>query len=191
MYKLKYNPVVVGSGTLVDYRTIKGAISDGLYDTKLWSSLANAFHGLLTGNLTAAAELTADPESESVFPNNGPEARFGIRCSDSSLRTNNLTELYPLIDEFQAKSTLLGDMFSVIPLTCGQWPFHAKERYTGNFHVKTKHPLLFIGNTFDPATPLVSAQNVSAGFEGSVVLQHDGYGVSLEPSQHAPVTLLG
>ena len=55
----------------------------------------------------------------------------------------------------------------------------AKERYTGGFSdIKTKNPLLFVGNTYDPLTPFVSAQNASAAFEGSVVLQHDGYGVS-------------
>jgi hypothetical protein len=53
----------------------------------------------------------------------------------------------------------------------------AKERYTGGFEdLKTKNPLLFIGSPFDPITPLPSARNASAGFMGSVVLQHDGYG---------------
>jgi len=36
--------------------------------------------------------------------------------------------------------------------------------------------MLFVGNSFDPATPLVSAVNASAGFEGSVVLVQNGYG---------------
>ena len=44
----------------------------------------------------------------------------------------------------------------------------------------TKYPLLFNVTTYDLLTPLVSAQNVSAGSEGSVVLPHDRYGVSLE-----------
>lgn len=57
------------------------------------------------------------------------------------------------------------------------WKMAAKERYTGGFsNIKTKHPLLFVGNTYDPLTPLASARNASAAFDGSVVLQHDGYG---------------
>jgi len=35
---------------------------------------------------------------------------------------------------------------------------------------------LLVGNSYDPVTPLVSAMNTSAGFEGSVVLHHNGYG---------------
>ena len=37
---------------------------------------------------------------------------------------------------------------------------------------------MFVGGPFDPVTPLISAYNMSTGFEGSVVLQHNGYGVS-------------
>lgn len=59
---------------------------------------------------------------------------------------------------------------------CAQWPYSAKERYEGDFQVKTKNPVLILGNTGDAFTPLVSAYNLSSGFEGSVVLEIDGYG---------------
>ena len=65
------------------------------------------------------------------------------------------------------------------PMLCAQWPFEAKERYSGDFNVKTRTPLLFIGNTYDPATPAASARNMSASFEGSGMLERNGYGVSL------------
>ncbi|KAF2165669.1 hypothetical protein M409DRAFT_23959 [Zasmidium cellare ATCC 36951] len=42
--------------------------------------------------------------------------------------------------------------------------------------ILTRNPVLFIGNSVDPTTPLVSAWNVSAGFRGSVVLRQDGVG---------------
>ena len=160
IYTLKYNPIVAGSDTsvdIIDYGIIKTAIKESLYNTKLWPGLASALHGLLAGNLTAALEFRAILGGNSTYPNYGPEAKDGIRCSDSSLRSNNLAALYPLIDEFQAKSTLYGDVLPITPLTCAQWPFHAKERYAGDFRANTKNPMLFIRNTFDPLTPLVSA----------------------------------
>ena len=61
----------------------------------------------------------------------------------------------------------------------------AQERYEAGFnHIKTRNPLFVIGNTLDPATSIRAAFNISAGFEDSVVLTQDGYGVShhLSPS---------
>lgn len=46
--------------------------------------------------------------------------------------------------------------------------------------VETNHPILFIGNLYDNVTPLESAHNNSAHFPGSVVLQQNSLGVSLE-----------
>lgn len=74
-----------------------------------------------------------------------------------------------------AKSGLL-TVIAASMAACAQWPYNAKERYQGDFQVKTKNPVLFIGNTGDAHTPLVSAYNVSSGFEGSSVLEIDGYG---------------
>lgn len=73
----------------------------------------------------------------------------------------------------------VGDALVFLYAACSQWKIEPKERYTGDFNVKTKHPVLFVGNTHDGLTPLVSAKNVSSTFEGSVVLTVDGYGVSL------------
>ena len=64
-------------------------------------------------------------------------------------------------------------------MLCAQWQFVGKDRYEGDFRVKTKKPILFIGNTYDPVTPLASAKAMSEKFEGSVVLERGGYGVSL------------
>lgn len=71
----------------------------------------------------------------------------------------------------------MGQVGIPLSMIATQWKLEAKERYTGDFRVKTKHPMLVIGNTYDPTTPLRSARNISESFEGSVVLEHGGYGV--------------
>jgi hypothetical protein len=87
------------------------------------------------------------------------------------MRTELEEKFYPISPRF-------GDVATVTISTCAQWDFEAKERYGGDFRVKTSFPPLIIGNTWDPVTPLKSARNVTALFEGSVLLQHNGHGVS-------------
>lgn len=111
-------------------------------------------------------------------PKYGYESGFGMRSSDVTLRTDNLTTLYSLIEESYAKSNIFGDWLPFLLLSYAQWPFKAKSAYTGDFSdIKACNPLLFVGSRFDAFTPLVSAHTASAGFVGSVVLEHGGYGV--------------
>ncbi|KAL8813754.1 MAG: hypothetical protein Q9200_000007 [Gallowayella weberi] len=177
---IKYSPFVIGSDLvsgIIDYSVLKMAIFTALYNPVTWPLLAAGIHGIIMKNATQAAKILAlNAPEPTVFPSLGYEASQGIRSGDVSLRTNNLTSLLSLFDEFYATSRILGDTLSSPTLTYAQWPFKAKGGYTGNFQVKTKYPILFIGSDVDPVTPLASARNASAGFEGSVVLQHEGYG---------------
>ncbi|KAL8789720.1 MAG: hypothetical protein Q9213_000970 [Squamulea squamosa] len=178
---IKYNPFVMGSDIvsgIIDYTMLKTAIFYAMYNPITWPILATGIHGVLTKNATEAAVLMEfnAPPGPTVFPSKGYEASQGIRASDVTLRTDNLTSLLPLFDEFYATSRISGDALSSPTLSYAQWPFRAKGGYTGNFQVKTKNPILFIGSDVDPVTPLASARNASAGFDGSVVLQHEGYG---------------
>ena len=186
LYTIKYEPFVIRDGnptSIITYNALKGFVQGAIYGPSTWPTLAMGLHGLLTSNATAALALKPlmPGQASTIYPNNGVDASFGgIRASDVIVRTN-LTSIYPLIQKFFAKSQLLGDVFSLNLLTYVQWPFKAKGGYKGDFHVKTRNPILLIGSDVDPVTPLVSARNASAGFEGSVVLQHGGYGVSPAP----------
>ena len=192
LYSLKFKPLVDQAGnatTLIDYSKLKTLVGQAMYAPNEWSGLARGLHGLYTSNQSEVAILekflAPDP---TTFPPSSEDAISGIRGSDVVARTPELTSLYPLISQFFARSQLLGDQFPRTILAAAQWPFHAKGAYTGDFHVKTKNPILFVGSDVDIVTPLISAQNASAGFEGSVVLQHGGYGVSLHPlSTHQPI----
>ena len=49
----------------------------------------------------------------------------------------------------------------------------------GPFEGNTSYPILYLANSADNITPLISAKNNSAGFPGSVILvQQNTYGVS-------------
>jgi pimeloyl-ACP methyl ester carboxylesterase len=60
---------------------------------------------------------------------------------------------------------------------CAGWPTDTKDdRFTGPFEVTTSSPVLVVGNTFDPATPLHGARAVNRLLDGSRLLVLDGWG---------------
>lgn len=131
---------------------------------------------MLTGNLTQFATLQKDL-SPSYSSGGINEAVYGIHCADKTPGKYTFDEVLPVVSTLSYQSTLMGQVGIPLSMIATQWKLEAKERYTGDFKVKTKHPMLVIGNTYDPTTPLRSARNISESFEGSVVLEHGGYGV--------------
>ncbi|KAI4224594.1 MAG: hypothetical protein L6R36_004547 [Xanthoria steineri] len=167
IYHLKYNPFVTGPDAvseIIDYTFLKNAAYSAILRPVSWPLFATGLHGLLTNNVTEARTLSSLTAAQpTIFPDNGKEAVPAIRLSD-------------ILAEFYTTSDLLGDVYASNALSYRDWPFRAKGAYLGDFRVKTKNPILFVGGRLDPVTPLPNAYNASAGFEGSVVLEHGGYG---------------
>ncbi|KIE02022.1 Peptidase S33 tripeptidyl aminopeptidase-like protein, partial [Metarhizium majus ARSEF 297] len=185
--KLKSEPIGVpvpgypGGGLLIDYSFMSAVIFRQLYTPFIWQYTAKCIAALMTGQSTdpglehcvpGLAQTTAAEASAKA----DQEAQFGIKCSDVRVRTANLTQVLPVLEERRKKSRFFGDYADTVLAKCAHWTMPAKERYMGDFNVSPKNPVLIIGNTNDPVTPLISARNVSETFEGSVLLQHDSYG---------------
>ncbi|KAK2816028.1 hypothetical protein FQN49_008054, partial [Arthroderma sp. PD_2] len=178
MYKLlddiKYQPLVF-NGTLIDHSVVKNLIRPSLYSPAAYPVLSIAFDSLLSGNLTRFSNIATSltPPWEGGIPTESP---FGIPCSEKELGEYGFSELMPTFKALNKESKLLGQVGTALAMVCTQWKIKAKERYAGDFKVKTKHPMLVIGNSYDPATPLVSARNASQTFQNSLLLEHGGYG---------------
>jgi hypothetical protein len=187
MESLKSNPLPIpspdlpGGGFLLDYSTVKALIYGQLYFPSLWPDLANTIAAALFpemadgGSSAGLGSLGGAPSTVS----RDQEALAGIKCSDVLGSGKSLAEMLPV---FSARHQIsrFGDVADEVPARCAQWGLPAKERYDGDFRVKTQNPVLLIGNTFDPVTPLASARNLSQTLENSVLLQHDSYGVSFD-----------
>lgn len=181
---LKTDPIPFGD-TVLDYSTAKSYLFSSLYNPTLWPDLADLLVGLLGANATQLAAfsdasvgvVSADlAAAESALALD--MSVVAIHCSDRAPRAATFEEFKPALEELYNISSIYGDGSDLINFHCARWKIEAKERYQGGFEVATQNPVLFIGNTFDPLTPLVSAYNVSSGFNGSVVLEVHGYGVS-------------
>lgn len=149
-----------------------------LYNTAYWPVLTDALDALMSGNYTLFTENSAKLSSSYDSVGARSDAQLQIRCGDKIARVDTLDEFLPIMDRQERGSKIFGDNQTTLEMMCAQWRLNAKERYAGDFAVKTRHPVMFIGNTADALGSLVSAKNMSVAFEGSRVLQVDGYGVS-------------
>ncbi|KAM0328748.1 hypothetical protein ACHAQA_005161 [Verticillium albo-atrum] len=173
--RVKYHPIVLGT-TVIDYSALRGIIALNLYDAVGWPVFTQVLDLLISReNDTQALELITKAgwlatTSTSVEP------LTGIRCVDRQARTSSFEEFKPTIDKLHNRSRIYGDLTVSLMAACAQWKIDSPEKIHSDFHVKTKNPVLFVGNTWDGHTPLKSAKNVSSTFEGSGLLEINGYG---------------
>ncbi|KAL4863543.1 hypothetical protein BDV12DRAFT_202017 [Aspergillus spectabilis] len=176
---LREEPLIFGT-TLVDSSLVKTYLRFGLYSPIFYPAIARALDELLDGNATQIANSYSTLAAAGVILTQaGDDAQFSIACTDKKLPEQSFTEMAPIFEALEDESRLLGSHGHIAAMICQHWGVEAKGRYEGNFEATTNHPMLIINNRFDPATPIRSAQNVSAGFEGSVVLENAGFGHGL------------
>jgi hypothetical protein len=177
---LKKNPIPMGDKVL-DYSFLKKYIHGAMYGPSKWNALAFILYELFISNATMidAYGYTLNDDSSTGLSSISLTTAFAaIHCSDRKPRVASFDEFHPTLDALYNISSVMGDNDDTASMLCARWKIEPKERYEGSFTVQTKNPVLFIGNTWDGHTPLLSAYNVSSGFNGSAVLEVHGYGVS-------------
>ncbi len=114
-------------------------------------------------------------------PYAGPWARIGapfvgVACSDS----DNPTDPWAWLaagNRADKASPWFGKLWTWISSPCAGWPEEFKEdRFAGPFDVAPANPVLVVGNSYDPATPLHGARAVNRLLDGSRLLVLDGWG---------------
>ena len=84
---------------------------------------------------------------------------------------------FPAIDAFaQQRSGVVGPFWAWDYEPCSTWPVRSAHRYRGPWDRRTANPVLVIGNTFDPATPLRGAVAMAQNLGRARLLTMDGYG---------------
>ncbi|KAI1364635.1 TAP-like protein-domain-containing protein [Xylaria arbuscula] len=177
--EVKYRPFSY-AGNIVGYSELKATIRFALYSPRTWLSLDGILDAFLAEprNDTLAGTLLYEYLSGSLAAEAGAnDAGIGIECADKVLRTDSFDVASAAFDQSEAASHLLGDFLVGLISTCSQWRLETRERYNGDFtEVKTRKPLLVIGNTYDSASSIKSARNITETIEGSVLLEHGGFG---------------
>lgn len=115
--------------------------------------------------------LEADAEaSDDAFPT--------ILCADAKPWGKHPRDFQDYVDEIGTISQVSGAIVAHDRVACAGRTVRPKWDFKGPFGGKTSFPILYIANMADNITPLVSARNNSAGFEDSVVMIQNSYGVS-------------
>ncbi|KAF2767835.1 hypothetical protein EJ03DRAFT_328854 [Teratosphaeria nubilosa] len=122
--------------------------------------------------------LKDGPYSEACVQGATPGSSTGIACSDgSNYRLNETREQYlQYANQLIAASRLIGASWASTMMPCTAWHARPHWRYAGDFRNKTAHPILFVGNTIDPVTPLFNAFKMAHGFDNAGVLHQDSEG---------------
>ncbi|RMZ80505.1 hypothetical protein DV737_g2948, partial [Chaetothyriales sp. CBS 132003] len=135
-----------------------------------------------------------DPFNNSTFPyppgySHGLEASTAILCGDGDdITSDTKADFFNYVAELKNQSALVGPNWSQITLLCRHWPKSQRpadrNRFTGPFGSKLKDyqndgrssPIMFIGNTADPVTPLRNAVSMAKLHEGSKILVQNAPG---------------
>ncbi|KAK4554832.1 hypothetical protein LTR86_007980 [Recurvomyces mirabilis] len=188
-------PVIGPKPEVITYSDVKGLIFAALYTPiQAFPYVAYLLAGVEQGNGTEFARLLSIyhdfqcPKEEALMQNiiplrnkssgpSGPDATRAIACSDGDDQSwVNRTVFDKYVKELNKSSPTLGSLWSGLRLACIHYSVRAHHRFEGPWKAKTAHPLLLIGNTADPVTPVKHAINMAKGFEGAVALTQDSAG---------------
>lgn len=118
-----------------------------------------------------------EPLPNSAYEGN-EDAFPTILCADGPPLPRDPRAYEDRIHETVQISKTSGAIVAKDRVACAGRTVRPKWAFTGPFRAKTSFPILYVANMADNITPLVSARNNSAGFDDSVVLIQNSYGVS-------------
>jgi pimeloyl-ACP methyl ester carboxylesterase len=170
------HPLSSGTGA-VTAGTVEYGIVYPLYSRALWPLLDRALQQGFRGNgslLLLLADGYLHRDSDGRFRDNSFEAYFAVSCldNDDGLASARLPRYLP---RFERASPTFGRAFAYSTTVCRHWPVHSGVT-AGPVHVTQAPPVLVVGTTRDPATPLVWARSLSRQIRHSVLVTRDGDG---------------
>ncbi|KAI8950542.1 TAP-like protein-domain-containing protein [Xylaria longipes] len=163
--------------------TLKTALSGSVASPVLtFSSLSDALvaleQAIAIQNVAAWTEaivmLVGDPTPAGDA---NAEFRLGTLCTDQGNKwyKKSLEDLYPAIEHLREVS-IIGEIIIKSMLGCLSWSIKAAEVYSGPFGGDTQTPILFVGNTYDPVSPVTNALAAAPKYKDAQVVTVDATG---------------
>jgi pimeloyl-ACP methyl ester carboxylesterase len=145
-----------------------------LYAREQWPQLTEALSAGLQGDGTFLLESADDylGRNDGTYLNR--QVITAINCLDAQLVPSSGTA--PTEDDFLAASPVFGAVaYGSVAVGCDQWPIHPTVT-APDYSAPGAAPILVVGTTGDPATPIENAQELAASLESGVLLIRVGEG---------------
>jgi pimeloyl-ACP methyl ester carboxylesterase len=147
-----------------------------LYDRNSWIYLTQALKQAFAGDGSVLLELSDIYTSRTAqgYSDNSMEAQYDISCLDdpSAIKPGQVASVLP---EFEKASPTFGDVFAWGLTSCAD--FQAKsDDPPPPVGASGANPIVVVGTTRDPATPLRWAQHLAALLESGVLVTRNGDG---------------
>ena len=157
-----------------------------LYNRDYWFLLSTALASALEGKGSALMQLAdayASRSSDGSYADNSTEANYAINCLDdpTSVPFGKVPSLFPAFEE---ASPTFGRIFAWAMTGCRGVEVTSSEEPL-DIRGEGAAPILVLGTTRDPATPMKWAEALSAQLESGVLVERDGDGHTAYNSDNA------
>ncbi|MFZ4078436.1 MAG: alpha/beta hydrolase [Microbacteriaceae bacterium] len=157
---LDANPLSASDGRLVGGDTFASGITSALYSPDTWPDLLEMIAAYGTGDVDPAiglADWYNGRNDDGTYVSNDTESFIAIGCADSPPSDESTwAETAALMSE---AAPVLGPYFAYGDVLCSLWPFPPVFA-TAGMKPTGPAPIVIIGTTGDPSTPIEWAQDV-------------------------------
>jgi pimeloyl-ACP methyl ester carboxylesterase len=171
------NPQTAKDGRLVTSNDFVNGLILPLYNDQSWPALTQALESAFSGDVSQMmrlADLGADREPNGTYSSNSAFAFQAINCLDYPMVTDTegmRAEEVRLIQD----SPTFGSFFAYGGVNCKDWPYK-NTRTPAPVEYNGSAPIVVVGTTGDPATPLEWSQSLRKQLENASLVTWEGEG---------------
>jgi pimeloyl-ACP methyl ester carboxylesterase len=175
--RITATPLPAQDGRVLTGGNAFSGIAVTLYSRSYWVLLSSALRAALGGDgsqLLRLADAYTARNSDGTYANNSMEAFYDISCLDgpSSIPFSQVPAQFPA---FEKASPVFGRVFAWGLTACrGFTP--RSDQPVPTVHAKGAAPIVVIGTTRDPATPIQWAVAMAHQLDSGVLVRRDGDG---------------
>ena len=176
--KLDSEPIRTSNGTgLLNDSWATYGTAQALYSRQMWPNLTDALHEIEEGRgetMMRLATMYAGRSENGTYSTNVLQVINAVSCLDRG-PDGDISHVETFAADLAAESPLFGRFTAWSRLVCNSWPVEPVWE-AGPAKVSAEVPVLVVGTTGDPATPLEWSQSLAQQLPGGILVTRNGEG---------------